>query len=237
MGERMRNILLLSTSVVYGSGYLEYCREEITRFLSRSCKKVLFIPFAGHDYDEYTKIVRGAYSKLGYDLVSIHETDNYIAAIESADALFVGGGNSFRLLNRLYEYELLDAIRSRALSGMPYIGTSAGSNVACLSIKTTNDMPIIYPPSFDALALVSFNLNPHYLDASPQSTHMGETRETRIKEFHEVNDVPVVGLREGSLLQINGNRLTLKGKPGAKLFRRGKQPHELKENEPLDYLL
>jgi dipeptidase E len=164
---------------------------------------------------------------MGFSLDSLHEAGDPLQAVRDAEAIFCGGGNSFRLLDALYRMELLPAIRSRVADGMPYTGASAGSNLACPTIRTTNDMPIVEPPSLAALGLVSFQINPHYLDPAPGSTHMGETRETRIREYHEENALPVVGLREGAMLRVEGASIELHGRAGARLFRRGEEPVEL----------
>jgi dipeptidase E len=164
---------------------------------------------------------------MGYLLDSLHETFDPHRAVEKAEAIFCGGGNTFRLLRTLGEMGVLPLVRRRVAEGMVYSGASAGSNLACPSIRTTNDMPIVQPATFDALGLVAFQINPHYLDPAPDSTHMGETRETRIREFHEENEAPVVGLREGAILRVEGESVLLKGVAGARLFRRGQEPVEL----------
>ena len=231
-------LLLISTSTVHGSGYLEYCIEAIGAFL-RGTSKVLFVPYArpsGITYDEYTAKARARFVDIGIDLTGIHEARDARDAVNSAEALFTGGGNTFLLLRDLYRAEVLDAIRSRVAGGMPYIGTSAGSNVAGLTIGTTNDMPIVYPPSFDALGLVPFNINPHYLDPDPSSTHKGETRETRINEFHVLNAQPVVGLREGAMLRVSGDSMRLEGSTGARLFRAGRQAEEFAPGADMSFL-
>jgi dipeptidase E len=174
---------------------------------------------------------------MGYELNSIHLSNDPVRAIAEHDAIFIGGGNTFRLLKTLYEQNLLDQIRERVRAGMPYIGSSAGSNVAAPTIKTTNDMPIVQPPSFAALNLVSFQINPHYLDADPSSTHKGETREERIIQFLEENATPVVGLREGAMLRIENGHTLLKGSTGARIFRRGLEPIETLPGAYLDELL
>ena len=231
-----RRVLLISNSTLHGGGYLGHCEAELRDFLA-AVSRVLFIPYALFDHDAYAAVARGRFEELGLKLDSVHESEDPRRAVAEAEAVFIGGGNTFRLLTRLYAEELVEPIRSRVAQGMPYVGSSAGSNVACRTIKTTNDMPIIEPPSFDALALVPFNLNPHYLDPDPGSTHMGETREQRIREFHEENDWPVVGLREGALLRIEGGTAKLKGSTGGRLFRRGEEPSELAPGERLDFLL
>jgi len=236
---KTKKLLLISNSTLHGSGYLDHCAGEIKKFLGE-IENVLFIPYArpsGTTHDEYTKIARERFKKMGYNLSGIHEYDNPRDAVKSAESIFVGGGNTFVLIDALYKSKLIDIIRKRVNEGIPYIGTSAGSNVACKSIKTTNDMPIIYPPSFEGLNLVSFNINPHYIDPDPNSKHMGETRETRIKEFHFYNDTKVLGLREGAILLINNNKMTLKGNTGARLFKKDGKQEEYKQGDSLDFLL
>jgi dipeptidase E len=199
---------------------------------------VLFVPYALADRDKYAASVRTRLQPLGCDVDAIHESAaGPIRAVERAEAIFIGGGNTFRLIAALWREDLLEPIRRRARGGMPYIGISAGVNVACPSIKTTNDMPIVQPPSFAALGLVPFNINPHYQDPVAGSTHMGETREQRIAEFHEENTPAVVGLREGAWLHREGAALTLRGTAGARLFRRGAAPHEVASGSTLDFLL
>lgn len=239
MDAQQRHILLLSTSTVYGSEYLQYAADDINNFLKKfnvSC--VLFVPYSLHDYDEYTNKVTGAFEKWGYKVNSIHTSEDPVQAVKEAEAFFVGGGNTFQLLKALYDFQIIDPIRKRVLEeGVPYIGSSAGSNVATASICTTNDMPILYPPSFTALALVPFNINPHYLDSNP-TTHMGETREERIEQFHRIPGVPrVVGLREGSLLLIEGDKVKLIGKCSARIFSPGKNPEEYEAGSDLSFLL
>lgn len=222
-----RRLLLISSSRTPGSGFLDHGKGEIRRLLGKSIKSVLFLPYAQHDHDTCARVASEPFKTLGYSLESIHEKDRPVEAVRSAEAIFCGGGNTFRLLYRLYELGLLDAIRSRVRSGTPYVGSSAGTNVACASIRTTNDMPIIGPPSLDALGLVEFNINPHYLDPDPNPTLTSETRDERIHEFHEMNREPVLGLREGTMLRVIDSRLTLIGAPGGKLFRRGQPPMEI----------
>ena len=234
-----QNLLLISNSTLHGSGYLDHCADEISKFLDNT-KNVLFIPYArpsGMTHEEYTKVAKERFEKMGFKLTGIHKYDSPKLAVKSAEAIFIGGGNTFVLLNGLYKADILDEIRAKVKDGTPYIGTSAGSNVACKSIKTTNDMPIIYPPSFDALGLVPFNINPHYLDSDPKSKHKGETRETRINEFHFFNSEYVVGLREGAMLYIKGKHVKLKGSTGARIFKKGQDPKEFKTGDSLDFLL
>jgi dipeptidase E len=171
---------------------------------------------------------------MGYELTSIHTAENPVAAVLETEAVFIGGGNTFRLLKALYDFDLIEAIRNRVSNGMPYIGSSAGSNVAAPTIKTTNDMPIVQPPSFNALGLVSFQINPHYLDPDPNSKHMGETREERIVQFLEENEMPVVGLREGAMLRIENGETILRGSTGARIFRRGIEPLEISPGARVD---
>lgn len=231
-----RELLLLSTSTVHGTKYLEHAASELRDFLGKT-PRVLFIPYALRDRDAYAAKARAGFEGLGYGLDSIHDALSPAAALESAEALFVGGGNTFRLLKTLQEQGLLPVIRKRVAAGLRYAGASAGTNVACPTLKTTNDMPILQPASFEALGLVSFQVNPHYIDADPTSTHMGETREVRIREFHEENAAAVVGLREGAMLRVSGASVVLKGKVGARLFRKGQESVELAPGTALDALV
>ena len=220
-------LLLISNSTQHGTGYLDHCAEAITSFLG-PVQRVTFVPYALFDRDAYAARVRARFEAMGYGLDSVHDwAGGPVRAVERAEALFVGGGNTFRLLDALWRGELVEPIRQRVGDSMPYIGASAGTNVACPSIRTTNDMPIVEPPTFEALGLVPFNINPHYQDPMPGSTHMGETREQRIAEFHEENTEPVVGLREGAWLMVDDQAAVLQGANGARLFRRGQAPTEL----------
>src|SRR5689334_19883345 len=173
---------------------------------------------------------------MGYELSSIHTSSNPQAAVATAEAVFIGGGNTFRLLKALYDFGVLDPIRKRVNAGVPYVGSSAGSNVAGPTIKTTKDMPIVQPPSFDALGLVPFQISPHFLDPDPNSTHMGETQEERILQFLEENDTPVAGLREGAMVRVENATTTLKGSSGARIFRKGQAPVERAPLSTLDDL-
>ncbi|XP_069687517.1 alpha-aspartyl dipeptidase-like [Periplaneta americana] len=234
-----RHVLLLSSSTVHGSDYLEFASGEVNKLLQQcdvSC--ILFIPYALRDYDGYADKISAAFMMWGYKVNSIHKAKSPMEAVRNAEAFYVGGGNTFQLLKTLYDQKLIEPIRKRVLEeGVPYIGSSAGSNVATISICTTNDMPIVYPPSFTSLGLVPFNVNPHYLDSIP-TTYMGETREERIQQYHEIPGVPpVVGLREGSLLLIEGNTVTLKGNKGARIFMPGKDPKEYETGSDLSFLL
>jgi dipeptidase E len=221
----MNRILLISNSTLYGSGYLDHAEAEIRSFLG-DLKRVLFVPFALHDRDKYAAMAKQRFAKMGYELSSIHTADDAAKAVNDTDAVFIGGGNTFRVLKALYDFDLIGPIRDRVAAGMPYIGSSAGSNVAGPTIRTTNDMPIVEPPSFNALGLVSFQINPHYLDPDLNSKHMGETREERILQFLEENDTPVVGLREGAMLRIESREIILRGSTGARIFRKGLDPVE-----------
>jgi len=232
----MKRVLLISNSTLYGSGYLDHAASEIGDFLG-NVKTVLFVPYALHDRDAYASKARERFRKMGYVLDSIHTASDPRQAVNDAEAIFIGGGNTFRLLKALYDNDVLRLIASRVTAGMPYIGTSAGSNVAGPTIRTTNDMPIVQPPSFEALGLVPFQINPHFLDADPSSTHMGETREERILQFLEENDTPVAGLREGAMVLAENDSYLLKGSSGARIFRRGRDPVEVQPGEKLDHLL
>jgi dipeptidase E len=232
----MRRILLVSSSVCHPTGYLDHAEAEIRELLG-PVHRVLFLPWALHDRDTYADKVAQRFGRMGYDVESAHRLSNPAGGVEEAEAVFAGGGNTFRLLKSLYELDLLEPLRRRVREGMPYVGSSAGSNVAGWTIGTTNDMPIVEPPSFDALGLVPFNVNPHYLDPDPVSMHKGETREERIAQFHEENEQAVVGLREGAMLRIEGKIVSLLGMAGARIFRRGEPPAEFDPGARLDSLL
>lgn len=231
-----RRLLLISNSTSHGSGYLEHCEDHFKARLA-GVRRVLFIPFALFDRDRYANTAKGRLEEMGFALDSLHQAPDPHQAVAEAEAFFVGGGNTFRLLDTLYQLNLIPAIRKRVAQGAAYIGTSAGSNIACVSIKTTNDMPIVQPSSFNALGLVPFNINPHYLDPDPDSTHQGETREQRIREFHEENSPPVIALRESAMLHIEGQRITLHGEAGARLFLKGNEAVDHQEGDRLDFLL
>ncbi|NAS29523.1 dipeptidase PepE [Flavobacteriaceae bacterium R38] len=228
----MKKMIIASTSTVHGSGYLEYLKEELNTFFSQ-IESILFVPYArpgGISYDEYTSIAKKGFESLEKEVVGIHSFKDPVQAVNKANGIFVGGGNTFLLVTELYKNKLITPLRENISKGLPYLGTSAGANITGVSMQTTNDMPIIYPPSFKTLEAVPFNINPHYLDPIPGSKHKGETRETRIKEFHEFNTVPVVGLREGSWLSVTGDEITLKGNLEARIFEAGKKPFELATN-------
>jgi dipeptidase E len=193
-------LLLLSNSANHGRGYLDHAVEEVRAFLGE-IRRLTFVPFALHDHAAYGAKVAGRLRPLGIEVETLMDDDRARDVITGSDALFVGGGNTFRLLDRLHRKGLVEAIRDRVGSGAPYMGASAGTVISSPTMKTTNDMPIVQPPSFQALGLVRFQINPHYLDPDPASTHMGETRETRLAEFLEENETPVLGLREGSWLE------------------------------------
>jgi len=226
----MKKVLIVSTSTIYGTTYLEYILPEVKVFFEGK-NDILFIPYArpsGISHDEYTLLAKEKFATVGLNIKGIHEYEDKIEAIKNAKGFFTGGGNTFLLVKELHELGLMDEIKKAVENGTPYMGTSAGCNITGINMKNTNDMPIVYPPSFDTLGLVPFNMNAHYLDSDPKSKHKGETRETRIKEFHTQNETPVVGLREGSWLEVNGNDVVLKGKLDAKIFEAGKTPYEIK---------
>jgi dipeptidase E len=225
-------LLLISTSTVYGTGYLEHARAELLDVLGPR-RRVAFIPYALRDHDAYAAKARAAFGEMGCTLRSVHEGKDPAAVIEESEAVFTGGGNTFRLLKAVRERGLVEVLRRRVGEGMVYTGASAGSNLACPTIMTTNDMPIVALPSLEALSLVGYQINPHYLDPDAGSRHMGETRETRIREFHEENDTPVVGLREGALLRVDDTQTVLRGIAGARVFRKGQEPIELSPGDIL----
>jgi dipeptidase E len=229
----MKRLLLISSSRVHGSDFLEHCRPAIAQHLAET-KQLLFVPYALADHDGYEKIVADALAPIGIEVNSIHRMEDPVAAVKSAEAIFIGGGNSFRLLKTLYDLNLIEAIRNAVHSGTPYMGSSAGTNMACPTIRTSNDMPIVEPPSFAAFGFIPFQINPHFLDADPNSTHKGETREQRLAEYLEENSVPVVGLREGSWLDVEGDdKCLLCGSTGAVAFQQGQPPEEVKAGTDL----
>ena len=225
-----KRILLISNSTVYGCGYLDHVEQQIKSFLG-DATKILFFPFALHDRDTYAAKAKARFAAMGYSVEAAHAVSDAREAIERTDAIFVGGGNTFRLLKALQDLDLLDPIRRKVKDGAPYIGSSAGSNVAGRTIKTTKDMPIVQPRSFDSLGLVPFQISPHFQDPDPNSKHMGETQEERILQFLEENETPVVGIREGAWLICENGAVTLKGDAGARIFRRGEAPVEAKPGD------
>lgn len=234
----MKNIIIASTSSLHGSDYLDYLLPEL-KIHFQHCKTILFIPFArpgGISHEEYTKKVALAFAKINITVKGIHEFEGISLAIKNAEGIFTGGGNTFLLVTQLYKNNIMNLLAETIKNGTPYLGTSAGSNICGLTMQTTNDMPIIYPPSFKTLGLVPFNLNPHYLDSDSDSKHMGETRETRISEFHAFNTCPVLGLREGSWLDVKGNKITLKGNLSARLFTHNQNPVELESESDLSFI-
>ncbi|PIF32934.1 dipeptidase E [Flavobacterium sp. 9] len=234
----MKSIIIASTSTLHGGSYLDYILPVLASHF-KNCKSILFIPYArpsGISHDEYTNKVAEAFSSINIAVKGIHEFEDAASAIKNAEGIFTGGGNTFLLVTQLYKHNIMQVLAETVKNGTPYLGTSAGSNICGLSMQTTNDMPIIYPPSFQTLGLIPFNLNPHYLDPDTQSQHMGETRETRIKEFHAFNSIPVLGLREGSWLEVKGDKITLKGNLKARLFKQNENPVELETESDLSNL-
>lgn len=225
----MINAIIASTSTIFGGEYLEYLLPELEILFSKA-STILFIPFArpsGISHDEYTQKVKLAFDKINKKIVGLHEFENFSDTILKAEGIFTGGGNTFLLVKQLHDNNLMKVLSNAIKSGIPYLGCSAGSNITGISMQTTNDMPIVYPSSFETLGIIPFNLNPHYLDPDINSTHKGETRETRIKEYHSFNETPVIGLREGSWLEVIGNKVTLKGNLKARFFEQNRKPVEL----------
>ena len=234
----MKNLLLASTSTLHGSNFLEYLLPEL-KLHFKNCKTILFIPYArpdGISHEEYTQKTALAFAKIAIDVKGIHEFENPALAIKEAEGIFTGGGNTFLLVYQLYHNKIMTVLKETLEKGTPYLGTSAGSNIGGLSMQTTNDMPIIYPPSFQTLGLIPFNLNVHFLEKEAQSTHMGESRETRINEFHQFNNFTVLGLKEGSWLEIKNGKIILKGDLTAKLFRKNHTPTEITTGTELSFI-
>ena len=222
-------MIIASTSTVFGSGYLAYL-FPVLQLHFKNVKTITFIPYArpgGISYDDYTTIAKKVFATINIAVKGIHEFEHPKKAILNSEALFIGGGNTFELVNKLYKNDVLSDLKLAIENGIPYLGTSAGSNICGVDMKNTNDMPIVYPPSFKTLGCLSFNINAHYLDPEVGSTHMGETRETRIKEFHVFNKTPVLGLREGSWLSIEKDTITLQGRHTARFFLQNQKPVEL----------
>lgn len=228
----MKKLLLASTSTIYDSNYLEYLMPTLITFFE-GVQTLLFIPYArpgGISYDDYTQMVSEAFEKFNINVEGLHTIDDKQQAIREANGVFVGGGNTFVLVNKLYELDIMETIKNTIDKGTPYLGTSAGSNLAGLTMQTTNDMPIVFPPNYTTLGCIPFNINAHYIDPDPTSKHKGETRETRIKEYHTYNNIPVIGLREGSWLQVDDDKIVLKGNFSARWFQKNKKTVEIKSN-------
>jgi len=214
---------------------MDHAESEIRDHMAGA--KILFIPYALLDHEGYAAKASDRLSKMGLQCESIHRHKNPKEAVQEAEAIFIGGGNTFRLLKMLYHHDLVAAIRERVDAGAKYMGSSAGTNVACPTIRTTNDMPIVTPPSLDAIGLVPFQINPHYIDPDPNSKHMGETREERIREYHEENDLPVIGLREGTMIRVENGAYIFKGHTTARIFRKGMSPIEIEQDTSLNSIL
>jgi dipeptidase E len=232
-------LLLISNSTNPGEDYLDYPKHNIQKFLGEKPVNALFIPYAGVTvgYDDYAARVQSKFQEIGHSIVSIHNCKDPLEAVKNAEAIVVGGGNTFQLINMVHQNKLVEAIREKVLAGTPYIGWSAGSNLACPTIRTTNDMPIVEPPSFDAFNLIPFQINPHYLDSNPEG-HAGETREMRINEFIAVNkNITVAGLREGCMFLFENGNLCLIGKRTVRIFRYGQNPVELSSLDDLNFLM
>jgi len=232
-------LLLISNSTNAGEEYLEHPLDQIKSFLGEETRNAFFVPYAGVtiSYDDYADRVKEKFQKIGHDITSVHTLENPAGAIKNAQAIIVGGGNTFQLVKIMQDQGLIEAIRNEVLSGTPFIGWSAGSNVACPSIRTTNDMPIVEPLSFDTMNLVSFQINPHYLDASPEN-HAGETREMRIEEFIAANPgMFVVGLREGTMFLVENESIRLIGQKPARIFKKDTEPVELEPGADFSFLL
>ncbi len=231
-------MIIASTSTIHGGAYLDYLLPALENHF-KDCSEILFIPYArpgGISHEGYTENVRLAFAKINKGVKGLHEFENATAAIQNAQGIFTGGGNTFLLVSQLYANNVMEVLAQTVENGTPYLGSSAGSNITGLTMQTTNDMPIIYPPSFKTLGLIPFNLNPHYLDPDLNSKHMGETRETRIKEFHAFNTTPVLGLREGSWLEVTGSNIILKGSLTARLFKQNQSPEELETESDLSWI-
>ena len=232
-------LLLISNSTMQGEPYLDYPKNEIKKFLGEKPVKAVFIPYAAvtFTFDSYCEKVEERFAEIGHHIVGIHTFKNPAKAIWEAEAIVVGGGNTWQLVRMLHDLKLMNPIREKVFEETPYIGWSAGSNVACPTLRTTNDMPIIDPKGFDCTGLIPFQINPHYLDANPEG-HGGETREQRIEEFLEINPgVYVAGLREGTMLKLQNGKLELIGNRSCRIFKKDKKPVELTSKDDFSFLL
>jgi len=233
----MRKIILASTSTLFGEAYLAYLKETIAD-LFQQAKEIVFIPYArpgGISHDAYTQNVVQFFDGLHIGVRGLHEFSNPAQALQQAEGVFTGGGNTFLLVKLLHELKLMTVLKEVVGAGTPYLGTSAGSNIGGVNMQTTNDMPIVYPPSFETTGLVPFNINAHYLDPNPDLKHNGETRETRIREFHVFNDIPVVGLREGSWIAVNGDVISMEGSRPSRIFKPNQEPVEIEAGSLLNF--
>lgn len=231
----MKKLLIASTSTVYGGLYLEYILPELSK-LFKGVSEILFVPYArpsGLTHSEYTAVAQKGFTKINIEVKGIHEFKNPIEAVKNAQGIFIGGGNTFLLVKDLYENNLIEVLKEVVENGTPYFGTSAGSNITGLTMQNTNDMPIAFPPSYQTFGFIPFNINPHYLDPIEGLKHMGETRETRIKEYHTINNIPVLGIREGGWLEVNGSTIILQGEHYARWFEKDKTPVEIAPNTQL----
>ncbi|CAL1519432.1 dipeptidase PepE [Chitinophaga sp. MM2321] len=234
----MKHIVLASTSTLFGDAYLAYLQPVIKPLFS-GIHEMIFVPYArpgGISHDDYTERAAAAFAPLNIRVRGLHTFANPAAAIQTGAAFFTGGGNTFLLVKELKEQGLMDVLKAAVEMGRPYLGCSAGSNIGGVSMQTTNDMPIVYPPGFQTMGLVPFNLNPHYLDPIPDLPHMGETREARIREYHTQYSTPVVGLREGSWIYVKDQAITLEGSLPARIFEAGKAAYEIESGTSLTYL-
>lgn len=229
------NIILASTSTLFGEQYLAYLKSEIVT-LFKGVDEIIFIPFArpgGISHDDYTKTAAEFFATININVKGLHEFEDKAEAIANAKGFFTGGGNTFLLVKTLHELGLMNILKQNIEQGKPYLGCSAGSNIGGINMKTTNDMPIVYPSSFDCMGLVPFNINPHYLDPNPEIKHNGETRETRILEFLTQNNIKVVGLREGNWIRRIGNQITVEGTHLTRIFEQGNAPYEVSPNSSI----
>ncbi|MDO8952045.1 MAG: dipeptidase PepE [Draconibacterium sp.] len=232
-------LLLISNSTMPGEPYLDYSKHEIKKFLGDKPVTAVFIPYAAvtFSFDVYCEKVEERFSEIGHHIVGIHTFSDQVKAIHNAEAIVVGGGNTWQLVRMMHQYKLMNPIRERVFNKISFIGWSAGANVACPTLRTTNDMPIIDPLGFDCMGLVPFQINPHYLDVNPAG-HGGETREQRIEEFLEINpDIYVAGLREGTMFKLENRNLNLIGDRNCRIFKKGKTPLELSAKDDFNFLI